>query len=421
MEFFKNRQTVLFITIILMSAFIFSGCEKDDSEDFLGSINVQLVLKEGLSDISLNNVNVSIINTQDNTERKALTDLDGNATFAALPAGTYNLNISEPREDGEYILSGTFNNIVVSMKEETNVRVTVEAVISNAGLVIKEIYYLGADDKHVTLYKDQFIEIFNNSAETIYADGLYVGHLYPDKWNRTMPQPFSEMLDIENFCYLDWIYRIPGNGKDYPIEPSKSIVIALNAINLKEGNPSPDKAVDNSGADFQISAIEWLDAQGRKGNSTFDINNPDVPNVEPIYLGYLDFFLMNTYGPALVIFRREEDFSDSDVFNFSYVNKKGKDEEDVLMKVPTSLIIDGVEIMFDSTLGEMKKLPAKIDASFTYAKADGGAVYSGLSLRRKIDEQLTSKFGRVVLQDLNNSFADFEVIEYPDPRGYDNL
>jgi hypothetical protein len=66
-------------------------------------------------------------------------------------------------------------------------------------------------------------------------------------------------------------------------------------------------------------------------------------------------------------------------------------------------------------------MPASIDGSFTYLKADGGAFYSGMSLRRKINETATSRFGRVVLQDTNNSSSDFESINTPDPKGYDNM
>jgi hypothetical protein len=77
--------------------------------------------------------------------------------------------------------------------------------------------------------------------------------------------------------------------------------------------------------------------------------------------------------------------------------------------------------MENSTLGDWKRLPDAIDASFTYLKADGNAFYSGLSTRRKVDAEASAKFGRVVLQDTNNSSSDFETITTPDPRGYDNL
>lgn len=420
----KKLKKLSFLTSVslLISIVLLPSCEKESPEDFLGSISVQLVLKDGLGEISLNNVNLSLINTQDNVEKKLLSDPAGKAVFTGLPAGTYNLNVNEPREDGEYTLIGTANSIVVNMKQETSIEVVLDALISNTGLVIKEVYTAGANDKYVSLFKDQFIEIFNNSSEVIYADSLYVGHVYPDKWNRTMPQPYGQMLDIENYSFLEWIYMIPGSGKQYPIQPSKSIVIAMNAINFKEGNPQADKAVDNSGSDFETYAIPWLEQQGRSGNAYFDFDNPDVPNVVPVYLLHpLDYFFMDQYSCAMVIFRKKVDFQESDLYTFKFVNKSGKDTEAILMKLPVESIIDGVDILLNSTIGTMKKLPTKIDASFTYLKPDGNHIYSGLSLRRKIDANATAKFGRVILQDLNSSFADFEVIDYPDAKGYNNL
>jgi len=402
-----------------MSGFIFTGCEKDDPEDFLGSISVQLVLKDGLSGISLENVNLSLINTQDNLEKKMLTDASGKAQFLSLPAGTYNLNISEPREDGEYMLTGTFNSIVVSIQQDTPIVVSIDAVISNAGLVIKEVYYPGANDKYVSMFKDQFIEFFNNSSEVIYADGLYVANIYPDRFGRTLPQPLNQMLDITQTVYAMWVYQIPGTGKEYPVEPSKSLMIALNAMNLKEGNPQPDKALDNTIADLETYAVPWFEAQGLRGNPYYDFDNPDVPNVIPVYcLPPLDFFIIEQRGPGMVIAKVEKGLSEADLHKFSFIDKKGKDIEVNLMKIPVKDVIDGVEFLENSTLGDWKVLPVSIDASFNYLKADGGAAYSGLSARRKIDKSATAKFGRTILLDTDNSFIDFEIIDFPDPKGY---
>lgn len=406
------------LTALLGIAFLFvlTSCEKEKPEDLLGSISIQLKLKEGLGDLSLTSVNLSLINTQDNVEKKMLTNQTGSAIFTALPAGTYNLNVSEPREDGEYTLTGTATNIVVRMKEETTVELILDATISNAGLVIKELYFVGAGDGYVSLFKDQFIEIFNNSSEVIYADGLHVGHFFSVE-SLSLPPSETPGLDIENSVYMDWVYKIPGTGKQYPIEPSKSLMIALNAINFKEGNPKANKAVDNSIADFEFYGVDWLEAQGRTGH-VWDFDNPDVPNVIPIYLGTAGLALMDLTSPVVMIFRKENDFNQSDIYNFHYTNKSGIEKEIDLVKFPAKEIIDGVEVLGNSSLGKFKKLSKKVDASFTYINPDGGAYYNSKSLRRKIDASATAKFGRTILQDLNNSFQDFEVLDLPTPKSY---
>lgn len=414
----KTMTKLAGLTALLGIAFLFvlTSCEKDKPEDLLGSISIQLKLKEGLGDLSLANISLSLINTQDNVEKKMLTSQTGLATFTALPAGSYNLNVSEPREDGEYTLTGTATNIVVRMKEETTVELILDATISNAGLVIKELYFVGAGDGYVSLFKDQFVEIFNNSSEVIYADGLYVGHFFSVE-SLSLPPSETPGLDIENSVYMDWVYKIPGDGTQHPIEPSKSVMIALNAINFKEGNPMADKAVDNTVADFEFYGVDWLEEQGLTGH-VWDFDNPDVPNVTPVYLGTAGLALMDLTSPVVMIFRKENDFNQSDIYNFHYTNKSGSETEIDLVKFPVEDIIDGVEVLGNSSLGKFKKLSKKVDAAFTYINPDGGVYYNSQSLRRKIDDAATAKFGRTILQDLNNSFLDFEVLDLPTPKSY---
>lgn len=408
--------------LVILLLLISTGCEKDENpEDFLGSITVQVQLKDGLGDISVENLNISLVNIQDNIERKSLTNVQGIANYESLPAGIYNINISESREDGLYYLTGSLNNIVVEMKQNTIANVTVDAFNPEANFVIKEVYHPGAADAYVSMFKDQFIEIFNNSSETIYADSLYIACLFPES-PQTSEAPLAASHDITKFVYAEMIERVPGTGKQYPIAPGKSFVVALNAINFKEGNPNADKAIDNSNADFERYAVDWLEAQGRNANPYFDFDNPDVPNMTNIFMSDKHtIFIMEINGPSIVIFRSDKEFDSSDVYDYNYTTAYGSPAEVNLVKIPVENIIDGIDIMENSTLGDWKRLPTSIDASFTYLKADGGSFYSGQSIRRKIDDVATAKFGRVVLQDTNNSNADFETLDTPDPRGYNNL
>lgn len=408
--------------LVILLLLVATGCEKDENpEDFLGSITVQVQLKDGLGDISVENLNISLVNIQDNIEKKALTNAQGIANYESLPAGIYNINISESREDGLYYLTGSLNNIVVEMKQNTIANVTVDAVNPEANFVIKEVYHPGAADAYVSMFKDQFLEIFNNSSETLYADSLYIACLFPER-PQTSEAPLAASHDITKFVYAEMIERVPGNGKQYPIEPGKSFVIALNAINFKEGNPNADKAVDNSNADFERYGVDWLEAQGRTANKFFDFDNPDVPNMTNIFMSEKhSIFIMEINGPSIVIFRSDKEFDSSDVYDYNYTTAYGSPAEVNLVKIPVENIIDGIDIMENSTLGDWKRLPTSIDASFTYLKADGGSFYSSQSTRRKVDEVATAKFGRVVLQDTNNSNADFETLDTPDPKGYDNL
>lgn len=416
------RLLTLLLFVGVSGSLLLTSCEKEE-ESLLGSVVVQLELEDGLSEISLQNVNVSLFNTFDNSEKRTLSNVLGVATFLDLPAGVYNLTVEQPREDGEYTLTGNLNSITVQMGKETTVTVPVRAAATNAGLVIKELYHPGAGDLYASLFKDQFLEIFNNSDEVIYADGLYVGGVFTANQSRTQ-YPLGEYIDIEEELLLEFVYQIPGNGTQNPIQPGKGFMIAWNAINFKEGNSLPEKAVDNTIADYEIYTADWVEETLGRDGHIWDFDNPDVPNVTPIFIAaeYLvSMVLMDTANPAIVLFRSDEPIGQNSIYNLEYVKNTGVDKELELVKIPTSIVIDGIEVLENSTLGEWKKLPASIDASFKCLKDDGGAFYSSMSVRRKMDPALSAKLGRVVLQDLNNSALDFESLDYPDAKGYNNL
>lgn len=422
-----SKSTLAFlISGLFLMGLAFTACEKDEEEeDFLGSVTVQLELADGLGEIPLANVNVSLISIADNVERKALADASGLAEFTDIPAGNYNLNVMEPREEGEYTLTGTKSNVVVQMQENTHVVLTLDAINPDAGLVIKEVYFVGAADNFSTLFKDQFVEIFNNSSETIYADGLYLAVALPQTPTNNAVN-MTEHVDLDEYVYAEMVDQIPGNGTDWPIEPGGSLVIALNAINFKEDNPFAEFAVDNSHADLERYTVQWMEDRGRNGNPWFDFDNPDVPNMTNIFYSQQGnvnhtLYLMNVPGPSKFIFWKEDGFTEADVFLYEFQNAAGADRAHELLRVPTELIVDGIDVMENAEDGAWKSLPESIDASFTYLKADGNAYYSSMSLRRKIDTEASARFGRVVLQNTKNSFNDFEAIDYPDARGYDDI
>lgn len=408
------KQTILYSAMLISTLFV--SCSDDDSEDsFLGDLAINLKTLTENEEIDLTEITVSLYNTVDNVEREKVTDATGKVVFLDLPAGTYTATVSYYVESEDYTLGGTQANIVVESNKEVQANIELSASNPNGGLVIKEIYYGGANDGYVSLFKDQFIEIFNNSSEVIYADGLYIANLYGETGVAGNEHPITNVLDVTEYVYADFIDQVPGNGTDYPIAPGKSIVIALNAINFKEDNPKAEYAVDNTGADLERYSVTWREEQGEQPNPYFDFDNPAVPNMNNIYMNS-SLWLFNTYGAGVVIFRKEAEFSQSDIV--SYVKDNGTAQEVFLTKVTVADIIDGVEILENSQAAAFKRIPETVDKGFSYLKADGGAFYSSISVRRKIDEKRSALFNRWVLKDTDNTGVDFESIPLPDPKGY---
>ncbi len=406
-----SKLTTLFMVIITLVS-----CSDDEVIPNLGNIEVTLELAEGLTNISLEDLSVKVVNNTDNATYNQVTDVAGKTVFTDLPVGVYTITVEKATDN--YNLSAIATDIVVIKQQTTAKTLKVNATNPGGGLVIKELYTVGAADNYVTLFKDQFIEIFNNSAEILYADGIYIANLHGETGVAGNINPITNIVDNSNHVYADFIDQIPGDGDDYPIAPGKSIVIALNAINFKENNPTADKAIDNTDATLERYSIDWLESNGRTGNTFFDLNNPDIPNMTNIYIMEpQNVYLFNSYGAAVVLVEADATFTDNDIYTY---DSPTSSNDTKLMKVPVDKVIDGVDIVENSTAANFKRLPKAIDAGFHYLKADGGAFYSSMSSRRKKNETASTRFGRVVLQDTNNSSLDFEAIDAPDKYGYNN-
>ena len=404
------KSNVLNILTLLL---LFTACEtKEEEFDLLGSVSIQLVHpSESAKNIDLSNIEITLSNAVDNTIKSAKTDANGIALFAQLPFATYNANATKKIEEFEITLTGVLNNIVVQDIGTTHQEITVNVVEKKSDLVIKEVFATHFD-YFTNGYKDQFVEIFNNSSEVIYADGLYVGSSTPSFAKDVADKPLSEYVDIEKKLYCDWLVQLPGDGKSYPIAPSKSIIICLNAMNFEETN------LDLTIADFEHYTVEWLEDQGRQAAIYMDFDNSEVKNTLPIFMceGRQHLYLQSD-RIGLFLFR--DSSFDKDVREIVKYSYKGRKKEKTFLTVGTEKVIDAVEILGTSEQGRWKTLASFLDASFCYAKPDGQAYQSGISLVRKLDEKASNMLGRNILIDTNNSYNDFFASPTPQPKSYE--
>lgn len=89
---------------------------------------------------------------------------------------------------------------------------------SKADFVIEEVYFAGSTTPEGKQYlADQYIKIYNNSDSVLYADGLVIlesAFKTSQKYDYT-PDVMSQAMVVQS------VYAIPGNGKDYPIQPGE--------------------------------------------------------------------------------------------------------------------------------------------------------------------------------------------------------
>lgn len=449
------------LLLILATALAVTSCSEDDfgtGGNGLQAVSHQVTLKyadDNLSGVLVDGGLVKLTNTNTGDIIEGTTNANGIVNFNQLLPGTYNITASKnlsasvfaelfgySAPSSEVVFNGVADNVVVNINLNATV---IELKAARLGdLVIKQIYYAGSHTTQGASFRDQFIEIYNNSNETIYADGLYIA-LLQTKNNTTVTSfslangqyDWSKSIGLQgmgnaantNYVYADYVVQIPGGGRQYPILPGASIVVASSALNHKSplvdltGNPininNPDLTVDLSGADFEAYLGDFRISIGEEPYK-YDIENPAVPNLNIAYWGRPGYYggnkdlLMDALGRDSYIIFRASDFA-------LYQNYSQPDVTEIVsatkfcVQIPVSVIIDGVDTQnFNQASPRPKCLPSEIDASYTATDAS----YNSQSVIRKTKEIASD--GRIILLDSNNSATDFVKLNRANPRGFAN-
>jgi hypothetical protein len=357
-------------------------------------VNIHLVLPGGFTDGTIPDaVLIKVKNLSTGRETELTADATGSVT-TALAEGNYSLSSSFSLKAGnvEYTFNGIINEYLLTM--ETTIMLNLTLAKNSGGFVIKEVYFSGSKTPEAkSYYDDQFHEIYNNTNDTLYADGLCIGVLEqvsssPNVW----VNGDGSFMDQLPLAFHVWI--VPGTGKQHPVMPGKSIVIAQDGINHKsDPNGNPLSPVNLGNADWET----YVDVAGK------DLDSPGVPNLTMMYTTSATMYdwLHSVFGAAVVIFRLPTAWQTyvADAANFK--TKPGSTSTTKYFMIDKKNVIDGVEIVRAETDKRYKRLPNDLDAGYTYL--DGGT-YCSKSVRRKVKMIVNN---RVIYQDTNNSTNDF--------------
>ena len=241
----------------------FTSCKKD--EDFKGieSTEFRINYPDGFSssarfegEVTLKDRNSGTIYT---TEAK-----DGIATFTYIMQGVYDLSVSKTLTAAQFkelapglgddlknevVLSGL--SLSVNLLTDEDAAKTHEVTLNWAvkgSLVISKIYSNGTKTTAgKTFLNDRYWEIFNNSSETVYLDGLCLAYLWGNTNTAAVTNPFYEQY--KDAVFVNTAARFPGSGSEHPLAPGESVVVAQSAANFVTEERPMD--IDLTGADFE--------------------------------------------------------------------------------------------------------------------------------------------------------------------------
>ncbi|WP_287211266.1 DUF4876 domain-containing protein [Muribaculum sp.] len=404
----------LLYAVISLAAFAGTmvSCSDNDDTTTYYKLSVSLEMPEGVSVADFTSASVVVINSQTGREYSD-NEIKSDYSFE-LPGGTYSVTAALRVNDGGSVVSYSASKSV-PVYEDTPVTLELTKSVSG-GLIFKEVYYnMVKPNGKMPYMRDQFFEIYNNSDEVLYLDNCILGFLEGSQGK--LPTAWQENGEIMKEYALGYytVAFVSQTGKDYPLEPGKSVVIAGQAQNhiaetekMYEPNDGAMKSpVNLLNADYEVFLGDYKPA--------VSIDNADVPNMTVICAqGTQNYFSLPITGNAIIFAKLPDgvspvDYAKNDA-NFkerpdgSYAGQK-------YLMIPQEYVLDGLNIVNNADKPDQRviRLRSEIDAGIVYMEKP----YAGKSIRRKVES--ITEAGRVIFKDTNNSTEDFLRDQTPTP------
>lgn len=383
--------------VLLAAVFGFAACSDDDVKSTV--ININTNVESPLSNLTISSGTFTFENLNNGTTTNygypisGLEIIDGLYNITFIGKGSYNIE----EGTGECDIQGVLENVsIIGGTFSTTMNLHMLNPESGNGFLIKELFLPGTYTATNSQYRgDQYVIIYNNSNNVLYADGLaFVESSFnsTNKLNDIQPDISNEAMAVQAVAV------VPGNGKDYPVKPGESFIICDTGINHKEANAS---SCDLSKADF-----EWYI------ESNMDVDSPTVPNLDILYCYTKTIWLLSKQGNRSYAIGRipqgmtSEQYMKNYTYDYSYYLEAtgARTREFTTYKFPNSWIIDAVNLS-PTTTWEWNFISPTLDMGRTYI---GETSAIAQNIGKAVIRKVAYKDGeREVLLDTNNSSVDF--------------
>lgn len=431
------KITYVHLYLLCLGVWVLVGCRQRGAEEIPAcKVGVVVALPAALDTASVGQIGR-------NSVRVTLEDLNMGRTYTVLPDSCYRtdsleigftfgspsgfydatVEISVPTEDSATLsLRAYLRGIaIVQQAEKQTLYASASPVHSeNSDFVFAELSTAGTQTPQGKNYiGDTYFVLYNNTADTLYADGVV---LLESKLKNS--QKFESLTpDFIPDCFgADAIYRIPGSGREHPVAPGGTVLIADNAQDHRVANSN---SYDLSSADF-----EWYD-QSSSATVT-DIDNPDVPNMDKVYCYTATIWTPNRQGnTSFALARFPEGLTDSafltdyrQAYDYRLITSAGTfDMSNACYIVPNEWILDCVNTC-PRTAYQWLVVSADLDAGRSYVGEIGSdPARFGKCVRRRFLEEDGKRVllpnGRPQLQDWNNSTLDMLPAQVADPTYFE--
>lgn len=398
-----TKKILMSITLLLTLCFSFVSCseDKDDPQTPKTSAKINLELPINIQAKDFKNALVLLTNKATkvvySVKEFSKTEKGYTAEIKNIPVGTYSVlahGILTYEAGGKEVSIevNTINeNVQITENSSNQINLLLNVSTGKEGFVISEIFFRGTQTPNGKAYfADQYIKITNNTNELMYADSLVI---MESAFTNGVKHKYIKDYRNEGFA-AGAIYMIPGKGKDVPVKPGETLLLALNGKNHKSVNAN---SFDLSNANFEFYDVST--------NNYKDEQNANVKDLERIFTTSASILVLNMRGnKAYAIGKIQgtiKDFLKNNYYEAQYNNDvNGKLMTQKAYFLPSAWIIDAVNVDMKDNPHDWNIIPVSMDNGFTYC-SDNAKDKSGIgtAVVRKM------KNGKYV--DTNNSSEDF--------------
>ena len=398
-----TKKILMSMTLLLTLCFSFVSCseDKDDPQTPKTSAKINLELPINIQAKDFKNALVQLTNKATkvvySVKEFSKTEKGYTAEIKDIPVGTYSVlahGILTYEAGGKEVSIevNTINeNVQITENSSNQINLLLNVSTGKEGFVISEIFFRGTQTPNGKAYfADQYIKITNNTSKLMYADSLVI---MESAFTNGVKHKYIKDYRNEGFA-AGAIYMIPGKGKDVPVKPGETLLLALNGKNHKSVNAN---SFDLSNANFEFYDVST--------NNYKDEQNANVKDLERIFTTSASILVLNMRGnKAYAIGKIQgtiKDFLKNNYYEAQYNNDvNGKLMTQKAYFLPSAWIIDAVNVDMKDNPHDWNIIPVSMDNGFTYC-SDNAKDKSGIgtAVVRKM------KNGKYV--DTNNSSEDF--------------
>lgn len=322
----------------------------------------------------------------------------------SLPDGLYRISVSD--RNGQDIFNATVDRFSFS---ERNSTLKLALKHTKAGsIVIKEIYCGGCrkDPLEGTYAADKYIILHNNDSQVQYLDSLAFGYLLP--YNANATNPFVRKESDGSVTYSDFVavadavWQFPGDGHSYPLQPGEDAVLCINGA-IDHASSFPLSVDLNKPEYFVTYNANYFPNVSYHPVPGSNIQDDHILNCL-FKLGIGNALAYSINSPATVIYKAKgmslEEFISSEG---GVIPVPGTTNGAKVLACPLDWVLDAVEVFNGQSASNVKRFQDTLDAGYVTLST----TYSGFTLMRNVDEELSRESGFEVLMDTNNSSADF--------------